>query len=161
MLSDEFIAHCRAYRVHESEQTPVEALTLLTDAYIAECGISMTYRTLVEGASWYWQKRLGESDHKLAKIASKKSFTQLMPYLSEEFNERKEHYWEYDICNLDSDTAIEAAQYYMRDIEGHESLMVVFAIGIIHYIEWLKNFEVEWNKIVEQSKESPADTDKA
>ena len=52
MLPEEFIAYCKTYKERESEFTPVEALTLLTDAYIAECGISMTYRTLVEGASW-------------------------------------------------------------------------------------------------------------
>lgn len=152
MQSEEFIAYCKTYSECESKVTPIEALTLLTDAYIAECSISMTYRTLVEDASWYWQKLLGKSDHKLAKFASKHSFTQLMPYLSEEFNERKEHYWEYDICNLDSDIAIDAAQCYMKDIEDDERLKAVFAIGIAHYIEWLINFEHDWNEIVKQSK---------
>ena len=154
MQSEEFIAYCKTYKERESERTPIEALTLLTDAYIAECGVSMTYRTLVEGASWYWQKLLAESEHVLANFAKKHSFTQLMPYLSEEFNQRKEHYWEYDICNLDSDTVIEAAQCYMKDIEGDERLKAVFAIGIAHYIEWLKNFERDWNKIIYESKDS-------
>ena len=154
MTAEEFIAYCKTYKERESERTPIEALTLLTDAYIAECGISMTYRTLVEGASWYWQKLLAESEHKLARFAKGHSFTHLMPYLSEEFNKRKEHYWEYDICDLDSDIAIDAAQCYMKDIEGDERLKAVFAIGIVHHIEWLKNFEHDWNEIVKQSKGS-------
>lgn len=148
--SKEFIVLCKAYSEREQEFTPLEALTLLTDAYMGQCGLSMTYRTLIEGASWYWQKLLGESDHNLANFASRHSFTQLMPYLSEEFNKQKEHYWEYDIDFLDSDIAVEAAQCYLKDIDGNENLKTVFAIGFVYYVEWLKNEEIESNRIMSE-----------
>ncbi len=111
----------------------------------------MTYRTLVEGASWYWQKLLSESEHELAKIAKKKSFTGLMPYLSEVFNERKEHYWEYDICNLDSKEAVDAAREFIEDYSDVR-FRIAFCRGFKHYIEWLKNYEVKRDKILSSNR---------
>ncbi len=141
---------CNIYSNREGELTPAEALTMLTQAYMAQCGISVTYRTLVEGASWYWQKLLGKSDHELAKIARKKTFTGLMPYLSEEFNERKEHYWEYDICNLDSKDAVEAATSFLEDYED-ERFRIAFCRGFIHYVEKLRNYEAERDEILREN----------
>lgn len=143
-------AICDQYAARESELTPIEALTMLTEAYMEQCGISMTYRTLVEGASWYWQELLATTDHELAKIAKKKSFTGLMPYLSEEFNERKEHYWDYDICNLDSGDAVDAAKSFLEDYEDGR-FRIAFCRGIIYCIEQLKEYEVERDRILAEN----------
>ncbi len=77
------------YRDKADAKNFIEVLTVLTQAYMDQCGLSLTYRTLVEAAGIYWLDLLKKTDHPLAEKARNHSFTGVMPYLSEEFNARK------------------------------------------------------------------------
>ena len=143
---------CRKYSIKAHPDNFIESLTVLTKAYMDQCGLSLTYRTLVEAAGQYWLELLQKSDHPLAEKARGHSFTGIMPDLSEEFNARKEHYWEYDVCCLDSEDVIDAIPYIMDEYEHDEKFKIAFCAGIIPYIEWLKDYEMTRDEILGKMK---------
>lgn len=143
---------CHEYSNKADANNFIESLTVLTQAYMDQCGLSLTYRTLVEAAGLYWLDLLKKSDHQLAEKARNSSFTGVMPYLSEEFNARKEHYWEYDICCPDSDDMIAAIPGIMDEYAHNEDFKIAFCAGIIPHIEWLKEYEKIHEEILRSSK---------
>lgn len=71
-----------------------------------------------------------------------------MPHLSEEFNARKEHYWEYDVCCPDSEDVIAAIPGIIDEYNHDENFKIAFCAGIIPYIEWLKDYEITRDEIL-------------
>lgn len=127
---------CRELARRESEVEPIDALRLLTDEYMDNCGISITARTVVFDAGEHWQKRLCNSRHPLAAIAGKGTFTIFMPYINEEYRNNYEEYDEYDICGqLERHFAIDAARGIL-DSHKDEAFRIAFATGFLkaeHY----------------------------
>lgn len=143
---------CRKYSVESHTEIFIESLTVLTQAYMNQCGLSLTYRTLIEAAGFYWMDILKKSDHLLAEKARNHSFTGIMPDLSEEFNTRKEHYWEYDVCCPDSEDVIAAIPSIMDEYAHDKQFKIAFCAGIIPYIEWLKDYEITRDEILNDER---------
>ena len=76
----------------------MKALTLLTKAYICQCGISLGCRTVVCCAAEGWLERLAWLDLPLSDMARKEPFVNIMPHISKEYVPEK--YDEYDIAPL-------------------------------------------------------------
>ena len=151
-FESEVLNLCRQYAEKARTDRFIESLTVLTEAYREQCGLSLTYRTLVEAAGQYWQELLRKSDHPLAEKARDHSFTGIMPDLSEEFNARKQHYWEYDVFCPDSDEVIDAIPYLMEEYDHDENFKIAFCAGILPYIEWLKDYEITRAEILRDMK---------
>ena len=66
-----------------------DALTLLTKAYISQCGISLGTRTVIYCAAEAWQERLACLDLLLSKKARKEPFINLMPLITDEYDPDK------------------------------------------------------------------------
>ena len=79
----------------------MDALTLLTKAYISQCGISLGFRTVVYCAAEAWKERLAWLDLPLSDMARKKPLVCVMPYITTDY--APEVYDVYDICGLDKE----------------------------------------------------------
>lgn len=122
---------CREWALRESEVEPVEALRLLTECYMDNCGISMTARTLAFDAGEHWLKRLHNSRHPLAAIAGKGTFTEFMPYINNVYCDNRERYDEFDICgDIDRPCALDAARDLLA-CHDEEAFKIAFATGFL------------------------------
>lgn len=98
-----------------SQMEPIEALRLLTHAYVEACGMSLTLRTIVYEAGEMWQKRLENSDHPLAEQSKKLCYFQLMPLISEEYDPAE--YDEYDITGIPEEAVLDYTTQVMNDYD--------------------------------------------
>lgn len=112
-----------------AEADVMEALLLLTRAYIQECGISMGNRTVVYNAADAWQERLAWLDLPLSAIARKESFVKIMPYITDEYN--PEEYDEYDIVGMDNDELLRCCSEIVHEKEFDEKTLEVMCWGIL------------------------------
>lgn len=107
----------------------MDALRLLADAYVDQCGISMTYRTVVYCALERWLQKLACSHLPLAEKAKRCYQHEMLPLLSRAYI--AEVHDRYDICHLDSE---ELRQTCVEMISNQEVDMVtgeVLAWGIL------------------------------
>jgi hypothetical protein len=121
----------------------MKALTLLTQAYISMCGISLGYRTVVYCAAEPWQERLAWLDLPLSEKARKDPFVHLMPHISKEYV--PEEYDDYDIIALDEEELLSVCSQMIRNKEFDETTMEVLCWGILKNTEeerWLSE-EIE------------------
>lgn len=74
------------------------ALSLLTKAYVSQCGISLGNRTVVYCAAEVWQLKLAFMDLPLSEMARKLYLFELMPHLNSDYI--PEAHDDYDIAGL-------------------------------------------------------------
>lgn len=110
----------------------MEALRLLTEAYIQECGISLGYRTVVYNAAEEWQERLAGMDLPLSEMARKEPFINLMPHISKEYI--PERYDKYDITGMSDEEMIDCCREIVEEQEFDENTLAVLCWGIQHRI---------------------------
>lgn len=121
----------------------MKALTLLTKAYISQCGISLGGRTVVSYAADMWQERLAWLDLPLSEMARKKSFVELMPHISSEYD--PEEYDDYDIAAMENDELLRVCHQMIKGVEFDETTLEVICWGILKATEdekWLSE-EIE------------------
>ena len=111
----------------------MKALTLLTKAYISQCGISLGCRTVIYCAAEGWQERLAWLDLPLSEIARKEPFVNLMPHISKEYVQEK--YDEYDIAPLQDAELLNICTYMIRAKEFDQTTLEVMSWGILKSIE--------------------------
>lgn len=95
----------------------MEALTLLTQAYIRMCGISLGYRTVVYCAAAPWQEKLAWLDLPLSKMARKGPFVHLMPYIFNEYVPKE--YDDYDITAMEDEDLLRVHLQSNTEEEPH------------------------------------------
>ena len=110
----------------------MEALRLLIEAYIQECGISLGYRTVVYNAAEEWQERLAWMDLPLSEMARKEPFINLMPHISKEYI--PERYDKYDITGMSDEEMIDCCREIVEEQEFDENTLAVLCWGIQHRI---------------------------
>lgn len=115
----------------------MEALTLLTKAYINMCGYSLGYRTVVYCAGEAWQERLAWLDLPLSEMARKESLVTLMPFISNEYN--PEIYDEYDISGMNEEELMAGCKQAITDKEFDEATIEVLCWGIMKATEKRKS----------------------
>ena len=150
---EDLLTTCRRWAEREEEVPVIEALTLLTEFYMEQCGVSLTLRTLAYESGTYWLYKLSLTDHPLAERADKDSFTLMMPHFSEEFARNKQHYWDYDISDLYEDSMVRGMTDIMTDKWIDDKLRIAFACGFIEYYKEYKEFERTYNAWL-QSKDN-------
>lgn len=128
---------CFMWAERADEITMVEALTLLTEFYMKQCGKSLLLRSLINEAGEYWLFYFRQSDHPLAEYATTASFLQIMPEFSEEFKRNRAQLWRNDITKLDIESAEKGAREILSDDTLNEKLKIAFAQGFIPYYSFI------------------------
>ena len=95
----------------------IEALTLLTKAYIDMCGISLGCRTVIYCAGEPWLERLAWMDVPLSEMARKKPFVMVMPHITTDYD--PDDYDKYDITGMSHKEMLDIC----HQMVSHKSLM--------------------------------------
>lgn len=106
----------------------MDALILLTQAYISQCGISLGNRTIVYCAGEAWLERLAWLDFPLSEMAREGLLVEVMPYITSEYD--PEIYDEYDIPGMSKTELLEGCRQIMKDNIFNEATMEVLCWGI-------------------------------
>lgn len=120
-----------------------KALTLLTQAYISQCGISLGLRTVIYCAAEPWQERLAWLDLPLSAMARKEPFVHLMPHITSEY--APDEYDDYDITAIENDELLRICLQEIKIKEFDETTLEVICWGILKATEdeqWLSE-EIE------------------
>ena len=125
----------------------MDALTLLTKAYISMCGISIGYRTVVYCAAEEWQERLAWLDFPLSEMARKEPLVNLMPHVTNEYD--PDIYDEYDITGMSLEEVEEACRQIVRNHVFDEPTTEVLCWGVVKCTE-------TWEKTLSQEVEAIA-----
>lgn len=121
----------------------MKALTLLTQAYISQCGISLDLRTVIYCAAEPWQERLAWLDLPLSAMARKEPFVHLMPHITSEY--APDEYDDYDITAIENDELLRICLQEIKIKEFDETTLEVICWGILKATEdeqWLSE-EIE------------------
>lgn len=119
----------------------MDALILLTQAYISQCSISLGSRTIVYCAGEAWQERLAWLDLPLSEMARKDSLVTLMPYITKEYD--PEIYDEYVISGMSKTELMEGCKQIMKENIFDEVTMEVLCRGIKKVTEEKVNLSLE------------------
>ena len=107
----------------------MQALELLTKAYVSMCGISLGFRTVVYCAAEAWMERLAWMDLPLSEKARKEPLINLMPYITSEYD--PEDYDCYDIAGMDEKELLAACQQIIREKAFDEDTLEVLCWGVL------------------------------
>ena len=110
----------------------MKALTLLTKAYVSQCGISLGNRTVVYDAADPWLEKLAWLDLPLSEMARREPFVHLMPHISKEYV--PEEYDDYDITAMEYDEYLEVCNQMILCKEFDETTLEVIAWGLLKAI---------------------------
>ena len=106
----------------------MDALTLLTKAFISMCGLSLSYRSVVYRAAERWQDRLGWLDLPLSETARKSVFAELMPIID---NGIDYNYLEkYDITVMDNEELVSCCKQMIDEDTFDQATTEVICWGI-------------------------------
>jgi hypothetical protein len=119
----------------------MDALTLLTKAYISQCGISLGTRTVIYCAAEAWQERLAWLDLLLSKKARKEPFINLMPLITDEYNPEK--YDRYDIAGMNEEELLSSCRMIARENEFDDVTKEVMCWGLLKAVEEKERLEIE------------------
>ena len=119
----------------------MEALTLLTKAYINMCGYSLGYRTVVYCAGEAWQERLAWLDLPLSEMARKESLVTLIPYITNEYD--PEIYDKFDIAGMNEEELMAGCKQAISNKEFDEATIEVLCWGIMKATEKKKELSQE------------------
>ena len=124
----------------------MDALKLLTQAYINQCGISLGCRTIVYDAAESWQERLAWMDLPLSEMARKESLVCVMPFITSEYD--PEEYDKYDITGMDKKELLDGCKQIIQEEIFDEATTEVLCWGLLKALE---RFEphVQINEIIE------------
>ena len=107
----------------------MDALRLLTEAYISMCGISAGCRTVIFYAAQAFQERLAWMDLPLSEIARKNGLIEFMPYINSEYD--PEIYDRYDIVAMDNEELLNCCQHIINEEEFDEPTTEVLCWGLL------------------------------
>lgn len=111
----------------------MEALELLTKAYILMCGYSYGYRTVVFCAAEAWLERLAWLDLPLSEMARKAGLVEMMPNFTSEYD--PEEYNKYDIAPMNDKELLDGCEGIIRDKEFDEATTEVLCWGILEQLK--------------------------
>lgn len=143
---EELLTLCRKWAGREKEVSAIEVLTRLTEFYMSQCGAGLGMRSFIHEIGEYWTYKLSLTDHPLSELAGQYPFIALMPFLSEEFAGRVEHYLEYGITTPSENIMANCAFDVMTDKSLDEKLHIAVACGFITYYNEYRDFERIYGK---------------
>lgn len=111
----------------------MDALELLTKAYILMCGYSYGGRTVVFCAAEAWLEPLAWLDLPLSEMARKAGLVEMMPHFTSEYDPEK--YNKYDIASMNNKELLECCEEIIRDKEFDEATTEVLCWGILELLK--------------------------
>ena len=111
----------------------IDALRLLTVAYMDMCGISIGCRTVVFCAAGEWKSRLAWLDLPLSEIARKSGLIDFFPYVTSEYD--PEIYDRYDIAGMDCEELLTCCGHIVNEDVFDEPTTEVLCWGILKATE--------------------------
>lgn len=105
----------------------MDALRLLTKAYIEMCGISISYRTVVFYAAEKWQEKLAWLDLPLSETARKCGLIDFMPYINKQFADGG--FERYDIAGMNKDERLDCCKQMIDEKAFDEQTLEVLCWG--------------------------------
>jgi hypothetical protein len=111
----------------------MDALRLLTEAYISMCGISAGCRTVIFYAAEAWQERLAWMDLPLSELARKNGLTEFMPYITSDYD--PEIYDRYDIVAMDNEELLNCCQRIINEEDFDQATTEVLCWGLLKATE--------------------------
>ena len=111
----------------------MDALRLLTVAYMDMCGISLGCRTVVFCAAEAWQERLAWLDLPLSELARKNGLTEFMPYITSDYD--PEIYDQYDIVAMDNEELLNRCEQIVNEKEFDQATTEVLCWGLLKATE--------------------------
>lgn len=111
----------------------MDALRLLTEAYISMCGISAGCRTVIFYAAQTFQERLAWQDLPLSELARKSGLTDFMPYITSDYD--PEIYDRYDIAVMDNKELLSCCQQIVDEEDFDEPTTEVLCWGLLKATE--------------------------
>lgn len=117
------------YAFRGEQHDVMDALTLLTNAYIKMCGYSLGYRTIVYCAGEAWKEKLAWLDLPLSEMARKEPLVNLMPIITNEYD--PEIYDKYDITGMNEEELIKGCKKAILDKEFDEATNEVLCWGVM------------------------------
>ena len=152
-LMDIHISDILRYRDMADTVNPEDALRILADRFIDNCGISLGMRGFYDYCSGYWEEKLDlENNPALSeKYHGAETFAQLLPYLSDKYYEGLLD--EFDSCAMkDVDLRDILVSQLMH--EEDEKIKIILCAGICHCMSWgymgLSWLDCYSNKDIEQ-----------
>ena len=119
----------------------MDALILLTKAYISQCGVSLGCRTVIYCAAEAWLERLAWQDLPLSEMARKEPFINLMTLITDEYNPEK--YDRYDIAGMNEEELLSSCRMIARENEFDEATKEVLCWGLLKVVEEEEPLEME------------------
>lgn len=119
------------YANRADEITPQQALDILIDIYIDNCGISAGERSLADYASEYWREKQSET---MPQVSECDYFEDVMELLSERFRANREEITKYDIEFLSDEILQEVCIEYIEFCNNEEANIAVCA-GVVDFIK--------------------------
>lgn len=110
----------------------MQALKLLTKAYMDMCGISLGYRTALYCAAEAWLERLAWMDLPLSEMARKEPLVCVMQHITSEYD--PERYDGYDITGMD-DEDLRSCFKEMANEGFDETTLEVLAWGLLEVMK--------------------------
>jgi len=107
----------------------MSALTLLTKAYIDQCGVSLGYRTVIYTAAEQWLERLAWLDLPLSEMARKEALVTVMPHITSDYD--PEEYDDYDIAGMNKEELMDGCVEMIRSGEYDEVTNELLCWGIL------------------------------
>ena len=107
----------------------MSALTLLTKAYIDQCGVSLGSRTVIYCAAEQWLERLAWLDLPLSAMARKEALVTVMPYITSDYDPEK--YDDYDIAAMNKEELMDGCMEMIRSGEYDELTNELLCWGIV------------------------------
>ena len=107
----------------------MSALTLLTKAYIDQCGVSLGYRTVIYCAAEQWLERLAWLDLPLSAMARKEALVTVMPYITSDYDPEK--YDDYDIAAMNEEELMDGCVEMIQSDEYDELTNELLCWGIV------------------------------
>jgi len=106
----------------------MDALVLLTKAYISQCGISLGNRTVIYCAAEAWLERLERMNLPLSEMARKMALVSVMPYITSDYDPKV--YDKYDISGMNELELKDACQQIIDEDLFDSDTMEVLCRGI-------------------------------
>ena len=119
----------------------MDALRLLTNAYIEMCGISLACRTVVFCAAGEWQERLAWMDLPLSEIARKSGLTDFLPYITSDYD--PEIYNRYDIAGMACEELLTCCEQIVNENDFDEPTTEVLCWGLLKATEEKEEKDIE------------------
>jgi hypothetical protein len=119
----------------------IDALRLLTNAYIEMCGISLACRTVVFCAAGEWQERLAWMDLPLSELARKSGLTDFLPYITSDYD--PEIYTRYDIAGMDREELLTCCEQIVNENDFDEPTTEVLCWGLLKATEEKEEKDIE------------------